>query len=1176
MTERKTGRTSGRAKAPRLAILTEVGAHADWVAKPLVDAGVELKHGSLPEIPRLLDTGLYNVLLLGRFYTLRQTKQQEATAVRELVAAVRRFLDAGGGVFFTLPIGGVLKPEELLEAYGVRILDLAVNQTDSLFHPASNSTSRAFAYTTEIAEPFRQGVDGVWYPMRMDHAISTRPVHGRTEDGWFPILSASANSRTDTKNVGAGNSEMIVEQAPVQFTERVPLIVGRECGKGRLAVCGIASGYHIDAPHGFALAHHFLNEGFEGRPSGLLRLLVNIANWLGEPSLRAATLGGGKSDPDILVPRVPRYPDPPPVRWAERSFPPDDPHPLQGLIGARTAYSTGRGTVAEYVDRARTAGLNYLVFLEDFKALDTAKLDALKADCEKHSTDGFFAVPGYTIEDVAGSHWFVYGYRIVLPRADMFSATTRILTPVDPDTPNSRVGRPEHLHFNLVFGDLNLLCRHGRYRVLDSPLMIVEHRTSDSVALVTWEDGRVVEDVRDRYRQLEDASMRLNPIVITFLNGPADLDRAVASGWRNGMIEPYASVPDKVLRKFMAPELEWWGMIDEDAVRNPRFRFENWQCGAPFQYITSGPRIRAWTASVTSRDPSWRAPDTEIPPVADWFRTDVIGFRLRIKVESEAGLDDVRLYDGERMIRRWQCNGARVFEHELDLAHHQQMHLGLEARDVRGGIATCLDYPTLRLDWCEFYCADRNNPLMIGFERDERGLAYGWSGTIYLTYNNAPWGGTSCTNGRWWYGGDNIYPVPSDPVNDDTAPMDGGVGVAGSGLHVMVQMPPLNPKEYGLEVFAAQKMISTDVSVGDEFVQYGYDWDWPWFFGKDSTGFGLFPAHPTRYVDLQRRATVFRPRPHSLTLLIYEYELKWKRDPGLREPLRMGWLDGEGDHVLYRQDGSSLRLPGMDTAEFSTEWRHGDTMVSWVKGRRPAIFVNDGCDLLLRRDTTSDPVKLAHTNAQGHRLIVSVPVEALPSFDRPTCLRILASGGDAGITDPDIGARMRTSMGLEGEPAYRAEMRQGRVVSKQVVLTLEAEGGGTVFRIPRADLPMALPLTVGLLNENWPVVLEDLASRRWRPLGILEGTAYATLDTAAGDWEVFIGHPVTATHRGIVLNLVQISETQWSLEIHNPLKEQVRARVQPSRYFDLLDWDGAEFTLEPGTSQQVLLAVMKK
>ena len=69
------------------------------------------------------------------------------------------------------------------------------------------------------------------------------------------------------------------------------------------------------------------------------------------PSSAAGRLGGGKTNSAVLRPQVPRFPDEPPVRWAERDFPPDSPL-RRGLFGARTAYSTGSGTVAEYVAKA--------------------------------------------------------------------------------------------------------------------------------------------------------------------------------------------------------------------------------------------------------------------------------------------------------------------------------------------------------------------------------------------------------------------------------------------------------------------------------------------------------------------------------------------------------------------------------------------------------------------------------------------------------------------------------------------------------------------------------------------------------------------------------------------------------------------------------------------------------
>ncbi len=904
------------------AILSEAGAHADWIARPFLDAGFTLDTCTLAEVPAKLATGAYNVVILGRWYTQRMTKQEEDALVRDTIAAVQRHLAAGGGVFFTLPIGGVLDFDDLIKPYGASIPKLAIDQTEDVLILDQGVHKMRYAYTRHIAPCVAEGVGGVWYPEMMGSSMATMPVYAPGPE-WQALLSAVPGSGIDGKHVGTGNSVAMPEGEQPRFDGDIPIITARAVGAGRLAVCGIPSGYHVDSPHNFPEAKRFLIDGYEGKPSGLQRLLLNTMRWLAEPSLATSALGGAPSGPHVLEPNVPRYPVDPPVMWANRTFPPDDTRLMKGLIGARTACSIGRGTVAEYVAAAKAAGLDFLVFLEDYKALTPESFNALRAECEAHTSDDFFAVPGYTMEDAAGSHFFQYGVEISLPPPEILSRDGLLLSNETPDG-TVRTSTFESVHFTMTFETLNLRARRGRYLHDQSPVFFLDHRTFDSIALVTWHDGKILEDVCDRFRMLEDKAFRIIPTALALMDGPEDVARALEAGWVTRMIEPYETIPDKVLRKYMAPELEWWGMIDEERANTRRFRFDNWQYGPPFQYISNGPVVHAWTASVTSRDPQWRAPDTEIPPTADWFRVDVTGFRLRIKVTSDVGLDEVRVMDGPRVIRCWKCDGAACFERELDLMHHQQMHLGLEATDMNGGMAVCGTYCTLRLDWCEFYCADRNNPLCIGFQKDERGLAYGWSGTLYLTYNNFQWGGTSCYLGRWWYGGDNLYPVPKNPVDDEIFPGDGGVRDAGAGMHVYIKVPPLDPPEYGLVVTPNQELISTDVSVDTFVVNKGFDRFWPYFHGKERTGFGLFPVHDTRYLEYRHTKTVFRPRPYALTTWIYEGELRLKQDLGISAPLPFGWFDDVEKHVLYRNDGSHVLLPGFDETPFSTIWRHGE------------------------------------------------------------------------------------------------------------------------------------------------------------------------------------------------------------------------------------------------------------
>lgn len=1141
------------------AILCESDLHSEMFARPLVDAGFAVRRCTLDEVPQLTRTGLFNVLILGRFYLLRKTRQQEEEILRDLNVALDEFLSCGGGVFFTLPSGGTISLNTVISRLGVRLLDAAIDEAPEhrLTHDNADGARIRYAYSTHVAAPVNAGVQGVWFPTEIGGALTTRPVLGQAARGWRNVLTASEKSALIRLVEGQGNGSLVESDPLDQQCNHIPVLAIRDTqpdAPGRLAVCGIASGFHIGSPHQFPLARQLTLEGFDGRPSGLQRLILNTIHWLAQPSMQSGSLGGSESDVDLLVPQVPRFPDEPPVKWARREFPRHR-TVQRGLIGARTALSTGSGTVADYVAQARASGLDFLVFLEDFEHLTPDKLATLKDECQRLSTDTFFAVPGYTMRDVTGTHFYQFGYQIELPREDLLDPTGKFIAPHE----DANSGRNRYLdssHCSLMFGELKTRCRRGTFLHHTHQIRLFDARFVDSIALVTWENGTVVDDVRDQYRYIEDKGFRLNPMVLTFLSSPADIERALASGWRNQIIEPYRAQRDKVQFRHMAPELEWWGFIDETVTNSPRYRFDCWQYGWPHGYITSGPQVLDWAVSVTQRDSSFRGIDCEIPPTADRFRADVVGFRLRIEAASDIGLDEVKLLDGQRVIRRWKCNGQAHFEQEIDLVHHQQMHLGLEVTDTRGGSAICADYATYRLDWCEFYCADRNNPLCIGYQKDSRGLAHGYSGTLYLKYNNGLWGGNSPLNGRWWYYGDKMYPVAPDPMHDQTLPMDGGVQFPGPGLHLMPDLAAARVPEHVLVIEPLQEMISTDVAICGARVTHGTDRSWPWFFGRERTGWSMFPVTASRYVDLRRRAVVFRPVPGLLTTTIYQHDLNLKARPEMPGPLPVGWLDESPDHVLHRLDGSTLKFPGVSSDDnFQAIWKQGEAIVSCIGDRQPAAFINDGVDLLLHRDP-----------AQWGRITLSLQPQHRPDAQRAVTMRIIGIGGTHAHRRDSLWQQVRDAMGFAGRPRYRAQVHQGDLRSQRLVLEIEAAGQGAAMTLPRADLPMAVPVVVSGLNENWPVFLVDQAQARWRPLGVLEQRAYATLDTNAGDWNVFIGHPVTADESRLMLSLTQIAADQWMLEIHNPTDRAITSRVSRSRWFELIDWAGADVSLPAGAS----------
>ena len=86
-----------------------------------------------------------------------------------------------------------------------------------------------------------------------------------------------------------------------------------------------------------------------------------------------------------------------------------------GLIGAQTMLSGGKGNVKDYAKAARQAGLDFVVFLEDFAKLDEEELQKLKDDCERYSDGEIMLYPGYRIKVNTGNNMFLYGFPVKFP-----------------------------------------------------------------------------------------------------------------------------------------------------------------------------------------------------------------------------------------------------------------------------------------------------------------------------------------------------------------------------------------------------------------------------------------------------------------------------------------------------------------------------------------------------------------------------------------------------------------------------------------------------------------------------------------------------------------------------------------------------------------------------------------
>ena len=123
-----------------------------------------------------------------------------------------------------------------------------------------------------------------------------------------------------------------------------------------------------------------------------------------------------------------------------------------------------------------------------------------------------------------------------------------------------------------------------------------------------------------------------------------------------------------------------------------------------------------------------------------------------------------------------------------------------------------------------------------------------------------------------------------------------------------------------------------------------------------------------------------------------------------------------------------------------------------------------------------------------------------------------------------------------GTAAYAPKITHGKQIDNTLVWRLRAEDGRVTTRVPKADMPGYLPTSIEGLNDNWSVHVVDKArpEPNHRALPVRDGRAFAQLDLAMADSDLFIGHPVTCGNLDVRLLVSWKEEGKWYVEAHNP------------------------------------------
>jgi hypothetical protein len=1037
-------------------------------------------------------------------------------------ASLRRFLEAGGGVLI-VPSFGQMQTEAPPQEAFLKPLGLTPLFAEQPVDPGTEVVGTAwqipFAHTTNItAHPATEGVKSLWWPSPHHRIGAQNHANAcKVDDNWTVLVRGS---RTSLTHAGAVQADSPSD--PGSYAADVPLVAARQVGRGRLVYLGITPEYLFGANAVTTLEGICLDRGLNGQASDGYKLVAGLLKWLAEPSAGSAELGGAKSDAGMLRdPRRTQFGQP--YRWPEKVTFPAVETAYPGLIGARTTHSSGKATVAQWLAAAKAAGLAFVVFLEDFAKLSEDGFKQLKAECAAATSPACAAIPGFVIDDEVGNHYFYFGTTFPYPPKHFLSNDGHVLVSRDAELNNKAPLIPGALAMTTLdyaYSLSSFRLTAGNYLFGRSAAPCFPWFSNwDAFGLITQLNGQLAEDATEGYLKEVAFGDGPLPLALELLDDPAGL---ALSKWRT------------VLRMAGGNQAVEGGSLHADTKIADYFNTWHFYPDNPVKaYVTSGPQIESWCYT-GPRDYEGNTPGDFVWPNYRWV--------LHGRVTSEVGLKEVSVYDGTRLVRRWQPGGAKEFECRLDLAHDRQHNLVLIAGDTAGGRAISGEQWDRNHRLEEFMCSDRNNQLSYGWltRRDGTGLMLGGNQTL-ATPNKRLAPGIS----------------PSGTFKNDAllgAPAFDGAAGGEPQVWEAVIANVAGKEVFGPNVSESARLFHTgDVHIGED----RRAWKFSDNIGVHNVWHTLWRTEPATDFEVRRRNHFFQVDPDSpLAVFLWQIDVKLLRD--LPNDGFLTAILGCGDSKLWavRSADGQVLSGGYEDQPLSNGrglslpvGPHGYVaMLNSPLGGMAVYPLTEGLVATMglpRRDSARLTLDRAHspqTKGQSARvelLLVGIPRATAWTRDLP-----------AGTTE--VAERFYRQFGLSDGPAgYQVTPRAGKVVGQRYLLDLDgAADQGFDGRLD-GKLVSSLPLRVAGLHDNWSAVLYDRGRKQARPVGVFEGRAWATV-VLAGGLDVFVGHPVTADDPRLAIQATQSGENRWTIEVHNPTADAITAKIAPNHWFDPL------------------------
>ncbi|MGO8930088.1 MAG: hypothetical protein ACLQU3_24735 [Limisphaerales bacterium] len=1097
------------------------GACGYEVANRLVRAGFALgaDHASLSEHPLAWSQLTnYNVVVLSGLGLANADMSLGRT--RETIDVLNRYLEAGGGVLMLGAFGqmATIKPPQDAFLKPLGLTPLFDEMPDD---PKTAVTATAwelpFAVTKNIAEsPVSSGVKSLWYPVpRTRVGGQNHSIPFLADSSWQIVICGSASSLTYK---GA-----LQESRPDQsgtYHERVPLMAMRSVGKGRIMYFGITPEYLLGPNANSTLEGIVLDKGLKGTPSHGFTLLVNGLRWLAGVSLDAGLLGGAKTEEPLLRnPNKVRFSEP--YRWPEKVGFAQPELLLPGVVGPRTSYSSGRAVVDQWVEKAKASGLAWIVFLEDFASLPNENFRKLKADCARLSSAQFEAVPGFTIDDEVGNHYFYFGTSFPYPDAKFLTSDGKRLRSRDAELNARQPYIPGQLAMTTLdysYSISSFKLTAGNYLFKQGAAPFADFFSDyDAMGVVTARNGELIEDASQDYLKLCASGQTPVPLVIDLMDDPGQIGKSrwrtiLTLSERGGGIIGGTLAPGSKVRDYF----DIWHTYPDNPVK---------------PQVTSGPRIDTWSHT-GPRDYEGSSPGDFVWQNYRWV--------VHGKASSPAGLTEVTVYDGPHLFRRFLPQGKPEFEFSLDLTHDRQHCLVVVATDKDGGRAVSGDQWDRNHRAEEFMCGDRNNQLTYGYviNHDGIGILLGGNQTLGTTIKRISCG----ISPSGTFKNDRLLGAPA---------FDGAAGGEPEVWENTIPISPAHEAPNPVVTEARRLLITRDVMIGDGPREYCFADNIP----VHNVWHTLWRTQPVREYRVNRRNHFFQIDPDSpLAVFLWQIDIAMKED-----------LPNQGFQVAVlqsrrscswavRTDAGTLRTGQWDQPE------DADQPVSSRFGLNSyAAFLDSPLGGAAVFSLTDGLIMRTSLPKRGDVQII-VPTEAAPQRKgeaKQVNLLIVGVPRRCALTEnwppsKEVVERFYRDFALDGgKGGYAVRLDQGTVLSRRYILSIDGRPDGGMSGQLEGRLISSLPIAVSGLNDRWSAFLYDRQLKKSRPVGVLEGKAWATINLA-GKADLFVGHPVLVDNPDLFVQLTQSGEQTWTLEIHNPTDAAITTRIRAHPDFDPL------------------------